>query len=127
MPEEKEKFSTFKKFLMTVGIIAVIFIFLVILAALALVAYFVINKPFGIEINPLAKTEINSEYDHPLLSTEQEKTLQSLGVNLESIPTTITPTQEQCAVEVLGQDRVNQIKSGSAPSVTDYFKAKNCF
>lgn len=104
-----------------------VLIFLFILVAFLLVAYIMSNKPLGIEINPLVKSEISSEHDHPLLSSGQEKTLQSLGVNLESISTTITPAQEQCAIETLGQDRVNQIKSGSDPSVIDYFKAKECF
>jgi hypothetical protein len=125
--EKKEKFVFLKKFLMIVGIIAVVFIFLVIIIAFLFALYVINNKPLGVEINPFARTEVDSEYDHPLLSSDQEKTLQSLGVNLESIPTTITPAQEQCATEALGQDRINQIKSGSTPSLTDYLKAKNCF
>lgn len=132
MPEEKkEKFVFLKKLLMIVGVIAVVFIFLVILIVFLLALYLINNKPLGIEINPFAinpfaQTQTDSNYDHPLLSDEQEKTLQSLGVNLESLPTSITPAQEKCAVEALGQDRVNQIKSGATPSITDYFKAKDC-
>lgn len=127
MPEEKkERFVFLKKFLMIVGIIAIIFIFLIILVVFLLALYIINNKPLGVEINPFSRTELSPGYDHPLLSADQEKTLQSFGVNLESLPTSITPEQEQCAVEALGQDRVNQIKSGSAPSLTDYFKAKNC-
>ncbi|MFA6594295.1 MAG: hypothetical protein WCT16_03495 [Candidatus Buchananbacteria bacterium] len=127
MPEEKsetkkEKISYFKIFLMIIGIITIIFIFLVIL----LFIYLVISRPLGIDINPFNTTG-SSNYDHPLLSPSQEKILQTLGVDLESIPTTITPVQEQCSVEVLGQDRVNQIKSGAAPSLNDYLKAKSCF
>lgn len=127
MPEEKkEKFVFLKKFLMIVGIIAVIFIFIVIVLVFLFALYVINSKPLGVEINPFARTEVDSGYDHPLLSADQEKTLQLLGVNLESLPISITPTQEQCAIEALGQDRVNQIKSGSTPSIADYFKAKDC-
>ena len=133
MPEErKERFVFLKKFLMIVGVIAIIFLFLIILVIFLLALYVINNKPLGIEINPFAinpfvQTQTDSNYDHPLLSADQEKTLQSLGVNLESLPASITPAQEQCAVEALGQDRVNQIKSGATPSLTDYLKAKSCF
>lgn len=118
---KKERFVFLKKFLMTVGIIAVIFIFLFIL----LFVYIVMSKPLGIDINPFKKTD--TSYDHPLLTTDQENLLRSLGVDLTTIPTLITPAQEKCAIEVLGQARVDQIKSGSAPSINDYLKAKSCF
>lgn len=128
MAEEiKEKFSFIKKFLMIVGIIAIIFVLVAVLVMGLLFFYLMNNKPLWIEINPFNKTEQSTTYDHPLLSPDQEKTLQGIGVDLETIPTTITPAQEQCATEALGQDRVNEIKSGSAPSITDYLKAKSCF
>lgn len=133
MPEDRKvRFVFLKRFLMIVGVIAIIFLFLIILIIFLLALYIINNKPLGVEINPFAinpfaQTQADSNYDHPLLSADQEKTLQSLGVNLESLPTSITPIQEQCAVEVLGQDRVNQIRSGATPSITDYFKAKDCF
>jgi hypothetical protein len=122
-PEVKrEKISYFKLFLMLIGIIAIIFIFLFIL----LFVYIVATKPLGIDINPFNRTT-TANYDHPLLSPAQEKTLQFLGVDLESIPTTITPSQIQCSVEALGAERVNQIKSGAMPSLSDYLRAKSCF
>ncbi len=110
---------------MIVGIIAVAFIFLAIL----LLAYIVIKKPLGINADIFSPASKSSEttYDHPLLSPSQEKTLQTLGVDLKTVPTAITPAQEKCAVEFLGQERVTQIKSGEAPSVSDYLKAKSCF
>lgn len=119
-------YPNLKKFLMVVGIIAIVFLFIFIL----LVVYLIVSKPFGVDINPLRSltgTTSQSDYDHPLLSDEQEATLESIGVDLESVPTSISPEQQQCAVDALGQERVNQIISGSAPSLTDYLKAKDCF
>ena len=124
MSEEKvPKFVFLKKFLMIVGIIAIIFIFLVVI----LFIYLISTKPLGIDINPLNFNKVDATYDHPLLSADQEKTLQAIGVDVKSIPTSISPAQEKCAVYALGQDRVNQIKAGSAPSISDYLSAKNCF
>lgn len=128
MPEtqpeaKKERVSYFKIFLIVIGAIAIIFIFLIIL----LFVYIMATKPLGININPFSQSNASTTYDHPLLSPTQEKVLQSFGVDLESLPTAITPAQEQCSVEALGADRVNQIKSGATPSITDYLKAKNCF
>ncbi|MFA6194786.1 MAG: hypothetical protein WC719_03525 [Patescibacteria group bacterium] len=119
------RFLILKKFFMIVGIIAVVFIFLAIL----LVAYVIIKKPLGISADLFGQAGQSSEttYDHPLLSPSQEKTLQTLGVDLKTVPTAITPAQEKCTVEFLGQERVTQIKSGAAPSVSDYLKAKSCF
>lgn len=127
MPEQqkKDRFRILKKFFMIIGIITVVLIFL----AALLFTYVMIKKPLGISIGTFNNTSTNSavKYDHPLLSPVQEKTLQSLGVDLKTVPTTITAAQEKCAVEFLGQERVNQIKSGGAPSISDYLKAKGCF
>lgn len=87
---------------MIVGIIVVVFVFLIIL----IVVYVFLTKPMGIEINPFeSESQINEVedgqsgtssaiYDHPLLNEEQEKTLESIGVNLETVPTAISPEQE---------------------------------
>jgi hypothetical protein len=63
---------------------------------------------------------------HPLLTASQEKTLESIGIDPVKLPTTITPAMESCFVSELGQDRVNEIKQGSVPGITDFFKAKSC-
>ncbi len=63
---------------------------------------------------------------NPLLSDTQEKALDRLGIDPASIPTEITPEQEQCFEDALGADRVNEIKAGDAPTATDFFKAKSC-
>lgn len=65
-------------------------------------------------------------FDHPLLNDSQEKTLYDLGVDTTKLPTEITPSMQACFVNVLGEDRANQIVSGSSPSATEIFKAKDC-
>lgn len=124
MSENKKprKFVILKKIFMIIGIITTIFL---VLSAL-LIAYLIIKKPLGINVSGWTnRTE--ATYDHPLLSSSQEKALQTLGVDLSSVPTSITAAQEKCAVQALGQERVNKIKSGEAPSISDYLKAKSCF
>ena len=63
---------------------------------------------------------------HPLLSAEQEKTLQSYGVDVSQLPSSITPGMKDCFIEKLGQDRANQIVGGASPSALEIFKAKAC-
>lgn len=63
---------------------------------------------------------------HPLLSAEQEKTLQSYGVDVSQLPSSITPGMKDCFMEKLGQDRANQIVKGATPSALEIIKAKAC-
>ncbi|MFA7088219.1 MAG: hypothetical protein WC146_02665 [Patescibacteria group bacterium] len=126
MPEEpKVKFRFLKGFL---RVILIVVITLILLAG-ALLAYVVVKKPFGITLGTIGNigSDVPSDYDHPLLDDSQEKTLQSLGVDLKTVPSAISPEQEACAVQYLGQERVNEIKAGATPSVSDYLKAKDCF
>jgi len=67
-----------------------------------------------------------SSFNHPLIPDEQEKALYEMGVNIDSLPTEITPAMSTCFVEKLGQDRTNEIVNGATPSAIDFFKAKNC-
>ncbi len=118
-----------QKIFMVIGIIAVIFIIMVIGAVVALI----IIKPYGVDVTkfPDAYSKIKSgeasSYDHPLLSNEQEILLETAGVDVQNLPTEITPEQEQCAVEALGAERVNQINQGASPTLDDYLKAQDCF
>ncbi len=125
--QSKRKSGFWRTFFIVIGVIAAIIIIMIIGALIALI----VIKPYGLDITKLPAILLDSDkpssYDHPLLSTEQEKILESMGVDTASLPTTITPAQEQCATEVLGADRVNEIKAGATPSVTDYLKAKDCF
>ncbi|MBM3257975.1 MAG: hypothetical protein FJZ05_02055 [Candidatus Nealsonbacteria bacterium] len=63
---------------------------------------------------------------HPFLSEDQEKLLETIGVNPEGLPTEITPEMEKCFIETLGAERVKEIMEGAAPSPIDFFKAKGC-
>jgi hypothetical protein len=63
---------------------------------------------------------------NPLLSDTQEKALEKVGVNPETLPTQITPEQEACFIEIIGVERVNQIKAGGLPTASEFFKARSC-
>lgn len=63
---------------------------------------------------------------HPLLNTEQEKTLTSIGIDPASLPTQISPEQEQCFITALGIEKVNAIKAGQVPDAMDIFKSRDC-
>lgn len=125
----KTKGGFWRPFFIVIGVIALICILLVIGAVIALM----IIKPFGLDVTKVPGAYLNmtsdapSSYNHPLLSTEQEKLLESMGVDTATLPTSITPAQEQCAIDALGADRVNAIKAGSAPTLSDYLKAQGCY
>lgn len=63
---------------------------------------------------------------HPLLNNSQEKTLESFGVNVSRLPTSITTGMQTCFIEKLGKERAVEIIKGDTPSVVDFFKAKDC-
>lgn len=128
MPREK-KLGFWKTFFIVIGVIAAIIIIMIVGAIIALI----LIKPYGVDVTKLPGAYLKmqsgeaSSYDHPLLSTEQEIILESIGVDTQTLPTQISPAQEQCAIEALGVERVNQIKQGASPSLDDYLKAQDCF
>jgi hypothetical protein len=63
---------------------------------------------------------------NPLLNADQEKTLESLGVDPAALPTTITPQMQKCFIEKLGQARVAEIMKTGQPTAADYFAARAC-
>ncbi len=63
---------------------------------------------------------------NPLLSLEQEKVLESFGVDPAALPTEITPEMEKCFREKLGDERVNEIIKIGSPDMADFFKARSC-
>ncbi len=65
--------------------------------------------------------------EHPLLSGEQEQALKDVGVDIGTLPTSIPPALEACAIEKLGQKRVEEIKQGDVPGPLDILRAKTCF
>lgn len=126
----------------------VIFLALVGAAALALVVYIFVADPLSIKSALLPAltppvivsedtattttettgTEVQEEQGtkNPLLSVEQEQALEKLGVDVTKLPSVISPEMEECFTEALGQERVEEIKSGSSPGAIDFFKARSC-
>ena len=116
-------------------------------AILALVIIFVFNpfnlrtKLVGSIINSYLSAKIegyeplknNLEVDsgivldkNPLLTPDQEKSLENLGVNVSKLPAEITPTMQTCFVEKLGAERAAELVAGATPSPTDLLKAGGC-
>ena len=73
-----------------------------------------------------AKTGASTQFDHPLLSDKQEAMLENAGINVSTLPTTISPEMKDCVIKAIGEDRVNEIISGSAPGLMDILRAKSC-
>ncbi len=116
-----------KTIFITLGII-----FLVLIIAIAI---FIALDPFNLKpllSNLLTGFQTNTpittgEGDkHPLLSDEQERLLETIGVDVGSLPAQITPEMEKCFTETLGAERVQEIMGGASPGPIDFFKAKGC-
>jgi len=60
------------------------------------------------------------------LTSDQADALKANGVDPNSLPTTITPEQEECFVKIFGQTRVNEIKAGGTPTATEFIKGTSC-
>lgn len=60
------------------------------------------------------------------VSPTQAKALEAAGINPASVPQSFTPEQQACFEEVLGVSRVNEIKAGATPSLTEFYSARNC-
>jgi len=119
-------------FFVTLG---VIFLILIIISAYILMAdpfdlkpiIKALRLPAGDNLQITNSAQTNGPTDkNPLLTTEQEKTLESLGVNPAALPTQITPELESCFTDKLGAARVEEIKKGSQPGAADFFKASSC-
>ena len=119
-----------KKFLNIFFVILGVVFFILILIG----AYFFITDPlnlkpiiFGVDSEVVTEEVENTVVDkNPILNDKQEKALEMFGVDPTNIPSSITPEQESCFIEILGQARVNEIKSGDSPTATEYFKARSC-
>ncbi|MFH0857555.1 MAG: hypothetical protein V1848_02285 [Candidatus Magasanikbacteria bacterium] len=127
--------QTIKTILVVLGAI-ILSIILIGVIGIALLYFFVI-KPMNIEMKlpESTPTEENTTettttteqtYDHPLLSNKQEKTLDSIGVDVKSLPTEITKEQEACALEAIGEERAKAILGGESPSLGELLKLKGC-
>lgn len=120
------------KTLKIILIILLVIILIFILLFIAAFAWFWFADPLGLKtaiFNPpeSAEGELPADYDHPLLSEDQENLLQNYGIDPRAVPTEITPEMESCARESLGDERVDALIQGASPSVTDLLKAQSCF
>ena len=70
--------------------------------------------------------ESTKESDHPLLSDKQEEMLEDLGVDVSTLPASISPEMEACAIDKLGKERVQEIMDGDMPGPLEIFKARSC-
>ncbi len=115
-------------------ILLIVFITIVVLVV-GLFSYVMIKNPFG--LSDIFKASVlkqgveenlekYKDYDHPLLTEDQEETAIEAGINIEQIPTEITDEQIQCGVDKLGQERVNEIMSGSEPTSFEVIKLLPC-
>jgi len=68
----------------------------------------------------------NIEDKNPLLNAEQEKILESVGIDPEALPTEVTPELEDCLVEKVGEQRAAEIAKGAEPTAMDILKASAC-
>ena len=64
---------------------------------------------------------------NPVLSSEQEAALESIGINPENLPSTITPEMEACFTAKLGSARVAEIKAGASPTAVEVFTTRECY
>lgn len=118
-----------KRFFTIFFVVLGVIFFILILTGL----YLYLADPFDIKqlfsTAEKASTESGVETksdQNPNLSPAQEKALETFGIDPATIPTSFTPSQEDCFVEKLGQERVDEIKAGSSPTPVEFYKAKSC-
>ena len=106
-------------------ILGVIFAILIALGvgAFALLHYF---KPYGIDVAAPFKSDMTVPYDHPYLSSQQESTLQNIGIDPATLPTSVTPKQADCAIGAVGKKRAAEIMAGATPTLTEIIATKKC-
>lgn len=120
--------KTMKKFL-TVFFVTLGIIFF---GLLLVGGYLYVADPFNLK--PLlsgeesaASSEIVDTVDqNSVLNPNQERVLETVGIDPAAVPTKITPEQAACFVEVLGQARVDEIIAGATPSLLEILRARSC-
>lgn len=63
---------------------------------------------------------------HPGLSESQEKSLEKIGIDPATLPTTLSDTQQNCLIDAVGEDRANAIKNGETPTLFEITKGLAC-
>lgn len=64
---------------------------------------------------------------HPLLTPEQEETVESFGIDPSTLPTELTAEQEQCLLDAVGEERAAEIEAGAEPTAMELIRAQTCF
>ena len=112
-------------FFITLGII----FFLLLMVGL----YVYIADPFNLRalwnsdtVTSQEPTDVSETDRNPALNASQEQALETVGIDPARIPSEITPEQEACFVDVLGQFRVDEIKAGDAPGPLEIIRARSC-
>lgn len=128
MSNEKQGLKIWQIIFIVIGVITTALILLIVLVAITII----LIKPWGIDVVDTGSALINpptesTGYDHPLLNPQQEALLESAGVDPSKVPTSLTPAQQQCAIDALGEKRAMELVNGATPSLTDITEAKQCF
>ena len=117
-------------------ILGILLTVLVIIILVAVISVMVIKNTVteGLSNQPVATTTINNADasttpivdKHPLLSPAQEKTLENFGINPSSLPQSLTPELRACAEGKLSPARIEEIKNGSTPTISDFMAIRGC-
>jgi hypothetical protein len=73
---------------------------------------------------PIAEPAEPVTFDPATLSSEQKATLESLGVDPETVR--ITPEMIACAEEKVGRERLDEIIAGAAPGLVEGLSLAHC-
>lgn len=127
----KQWIKVLQIFFMALG---VIFFIVIILSAYVFIAdpfhlkplYQAFFLPSAVTSTEVITNSNTAKTKNPLLTPAQEQALTQAGIDPAKLPTTITPKMEECFVTILGQRRVDEINSGSAPTFGDFFAARTC-
>jgi hypothetical protein len=73
-----------------------------------------------------SKTDVVSALEpNSALSSAQSDALSTVGID-ESAVANFSQSEIECFTGILGKERVDEIKAGSVPSLSEFFAAKEC-
>lgn len=61
-----------------------------------------------------------------MMSVEQKTVLESAGINVQALPTSLTPKQQACVSEKIGQERMDEIATGATPTPVEVIAGASC-
>jgi len=131
-------------FLKTIFMILVIFFFSAIITLGGLTFYIYKYNPFNIQaclissllnVSSIMDSQSSAgtgtkiapaQFDHPFLTPDQEAKLENAGIDVSTLPTTLSPEMKACGIKALGEDRINEIINGATPGPLDLLRVKSC-